>query len=390
MDIPQLRQKYEDITLDTLIDIVDEVVVRKGGQRSKPLDPSPKVVPAPTQTDVLATIPCWGRTSAGAPAGAHAGDRCPNPRVPETDWCPEHAKHIAGSAAPGKHAAQSEPRQPRRASRHARDEQTGSFVEQTDFFETHAAARLARHPSPPLPQGRVARGARGPGGEGARHQPVPDGEPAPIGPAPTGLASKPTSPVCYGITKSGAACRTPPRKQSVFCFNHDPAFAAQQRRNVSAAGRASGASRRGIPEMTNSDFVNLIDRSGVQAAIDAMFRLELFGKIPAARSRVFVRLLSLAVRNFDRAQSTTPDGQLADPPRAAHDEQVFTNSRLGFNDYSAGVVSALQNAELSRRVQEIEDIGARRQEYLKTNDMWAPTEPLNQASRAYLTPFYGA
>ena len=142
--------------------------------------------------------------------------------------------------------------------------------------------------------------------------------------------------------------------------------------------------------MNDSEFVNLIDRAGVQAAIDAMFRLGLFGKIPAARSRVFVRLLSLAVRNFARPQAITSEGEPANPPRAAHDEQVFTNSRLGFNDYSADVVSALANAELSRRVQEIQDIGAKRQEYLKTNDTWAPHEPLAKESKAYLTPFYGA
>ncbi|HXU24959.1 MAG TPA: hypothetical protein VN697_13105, partial [Tepidiformaceae bacterium] len=113
-------------------------------------------------------------------------------------------------------------------------------------------------------------------------------------------------------------------------------------------------------------------------------------KIPPARSRVFVRLLSLAVRNFDRPQTTSPEGGAGDPQRAAHDERTFTNARRGFNDHSADVVDALNNAELSRRVQEIADIGAKRQEYLKTNDTWAPHEPLNQASKAYLTPFYGA
>ena len=94
MDIPQLRQQYEDINLDTLMDVIDEVVVRKGGKRSKPLDPSPKVAPPPPQTDLLATIPCWGRTPSGAHAGAPAGQRCPNPRVPDTDWCREHADII--------------------------------------------------------------------------------------------------------------------------------------------------------------------------------------------------------------------------------------------------------------------------------------------------------
>lgn len=341
MDIQQLRKQHEDIDIETLIDIIDEVVVRKGGKRSKPLHPPSKPASAARETRPLEAIPCWGRTP--------AGERCPNARIPKTDWCRAHTPAIGTSGRPLQHAPlarlQEQTEEPTREPTSSPVEQTGSFVEQTEFFEAAPA-------------------------------------PAPV--------TTPTRPRCHGLTKAGAPCRVPPRRQRDFCFNHDPEFADQQRANVRAAGRASGAARRKATELPVASFVNLIDRSGVQAAIDAMFRLELFGKIPPARSRVFVRLLSLAVRNFDNPHAATASTGQAAPVRAAHDDQAFSASRLGFDEHSSEIVTALDYAELSRRVQEIQDVGSKRSEYLKINDMWKPPEPRGHGPGDYLMPFYGS
>ncbi len=149
-------------------------------------------------------------------------------------------------------------------------------------------------------------------------------------------------------------------------MSHDPAYAEQQRDNVRNGGFASGRARG--PFLDDASDFTLSDRASIQAAIDAVLRLELTGKIPSSRSRVVVRLLSLAVRNFDRPKR---DGYY-DAVIAAHDPETYAQRRQVLDSHIGGIVDSLAGDELNRRVQAIADVGARRQEYLKANDLFAP------------------
>lgn len=92
-------------------------------------------------------------------------------------------------------------------------------------------------------------------------------------------------------------CHFPARRTRSWCINHDPTYAEQQRENSRRAARASVAARQ--PVDLEAFALNLSNRAGIQAAIDLVIRLELYGKISPARSRNILRALSVAVRNFD-------------------------------------------------------------------------------------------
>lgn len=47
------------------------------------------------------------------------------------------------------------------------------------------------------------------------------------------------------------------------------------------------------------DQFDLSDRAAVQALVDTVIRLELTGRLSDARGRRLIRLLSIAIRNFD-------------------------------------------------------------------------------------------
>jgi hypothetical protein len=181
------------------------------------------------------------------------------------------------------------------------------------------------------------------------------------------ISEKPLrAPHCTATTKSGETCRATPRAESGLCINHDPDYAGQQRENVRNGGIASGAARRLFLDDTSN--FTLSDRASVQAVIDAILRLELAGKIPPSRSRVVVRLLSLAVRNFDRPRR---EGYY-DAVVATHDPQTYAERRQALDTHLGDIVQGLEGDELNRRVWAIADVGSKRQEYLKANDLFAP------------------
>jgi hypothetical protein len=177
-------------------------------------------------------------------------------------------------------------------------------------------------------------------------------------------------PVCQATAASGQPCRATPRAETGFCIYHDPEYAEQQRENVRAGGLASGIARQPLP-LADPETLDLSDRTGVQAVIDAVLRLELCGKIPPTRSRVIVRLLSLAVRNFDRAARTG----YYDAVVAAHDPVAYRERRQALHDQIDEVADYLYGDELARRTAAIADVGSKRQEFLKANDLFAPPPP---------------
>ncbi|MCK9518504.1 MAG: hypothetical protein M0R74_05690, partial [Dehalococcoidia bacterium] len=56
---------------------------------------------------------------------------------------------------------------------------------------------------------------------------------------------------------------------------------------------------------------DLTDRASVQSLVDTVIRLELTGRLPDARARRLIRLLSIAIRNFDPPRFVPREGRLA-------------------------------------------------------------------------------
>lgn len=114
--------------------------------------------------------------------------------------------------------------------------------------------------------------------------------------------------LCSATTRSGNPCRFVARRESGLCINHDPAYAARQRENTLTGARASLDKRHEIAaqraevehRLLAPDPISLDDRAGVQAVVEAVLRLEITGGLSTTRARNAIRLLSIAVRNFDR------------------------------------------------------------------------------------------
>jgi hypothetical protein len=49
---------------------------------------------------------------------------------------------------------------------------------------------------------------------------------------------------CSAFKPDGTQCRVTAMRDSTYCWNHDPSFAAQRRRNTARGGRAGGRGRK--------------------------------------------------------------------------------------------------------------------------------------------------
>jgi hypothetical protein len=103
--------------------------------------------------------------------------------------------------------------------------------------------------------------------------------------------------LCTATTRSGDPCRFMARRATGLCINHDPEYQEQQHANVRRATEAAIAARK-LPPPVLED-LDLSTRAGVQAALEAVLRLEMQGKLPAHRVRNLIRGLAIAARNFD-------------------------------------------------------------------------------------------
>jgi hypothetical protein len=148
----------------------------------------------------------------------------------------------------------------------------------------------------------------------------------------------PRDPRCKGHTYSGDRCRAWALNGKDLCFAHDPDSREEFLAASSAAGVASGESRRRQP--FDLDHLFLHNRLGVQVAIDAIFRLELTGQLPAHRTRTLVRLLAMASRNL-------PDTGPIDPE--AYDEATWE-----LNADLAAAIEATRKAEERRQIAKVE------------------------------------
>jgi hypothetical protein len=105
---------------------------------------------------------------------------------------------------------------------------------------------------------------------------------------------------CHATTRRGKRCIAFPVKDSTFCAGHDPAMREKVLDAASRGGRTSARKRRDQARRLTFAFENLAltDRANLQLAIDALFRLELTGQLPASRSRQVTRILAVAARNL--------------------------------------------------------------------------------------------
>ena len=109
---------------------------------------------------------------------------------------------------------------------------------------------------------------------------------------------------CAGTTRAGQPCTFTARNATGLCINHDPTYKEQQRENVRRGAKRSQELREALPtRLTN---VDLADRASVQAAIELVFRLYLLDLVSERRTRLLVRALGLAARNFEPAKNQRP------------------------------------------------------------------------------------
>lgn len=124
---------------------------------------------------------------------------------------------------------------------------------------------------------------------------------------------------CHGLNKEGNPCRFDLPEGLEYCAAHNPNVPQVERRlAASRAGKASGVARRqkSVYEVP----LNLANRAGIQAAIQAVAALEFAGRLPAARTRNLLRALALAARNFEPPRTKRDE----DAPPAQHGELFWS------------------------------------------------------------------
>ena len=103
---------------------------------------------------------------------------------------------------------------------------------------------------------------------------------------------------CHAVARrTGDPCLFPARSSHAYCINHDPEYRLRQRENTRKGGLASALTRSAADSASLRLWIG--DRAGIQAALDAVIRLELHGRISPARSRNVLRALAIAARNFN-------------------------------------------------------------------------------------------
>jgi hypothetical protein len=166
---------------------------------------------------------------------------------------------------------------------------------------------------------------------------------------------------CSATNQSGQPCRAWPRTGRDLCLFHDPGFAEQRRANAARGGRIS---RPPQPGPTNV-CVALSDRTAVQATLDGLLRLQLFGKIPLKRSSHILRTLSLAVRNFDKPIYTGLQGY-----RQTHAGDDYWDRRNHLDHDLEHIAHALTVDHQNARAEAISDASAKVYEIGKVKQLF--------------------
>jgi hypothetical protein len=173
---------------------------------------------------------------------------------------------------------------------------------------------------------------------------------------------------CAACTKDGTPCGAPALRGASHCLSHDPGYREEHQANAAAGGRASGIARRHL-EPVDLGFVNLTNRTSIQALLDSLLRLELLGKLPTARSRVIVRVLSLAIRNFDTAARM----HHLDAQVASHDTNAYGRTRHAFDAQVEDLLSSLRINEITHLGHEIQAETAHRTQRFSDEDDYGRT-----------------
>ena len=131
---------------------------------------------------------------------------------------------------------------------------------------------------------------------------------------------------CVAFRRDGQPCAGRPRTGVALCPYHDPGNAAALREAARKGGKASAAQRRvqsaRPPGPIEFDHIYTCDRDGIQRMLDALFRLELSGMLPAARTRNLIRLLETSFRNITAGSSGVSAPDIGDF-RRSFDEEVL-------------------------------------------------------------------
>jgi len=173
---------------------------------------------------------------------------------------------------------------------------------------------------------------------------------------------------CTACTKDGTPCGAPALRGADNCLSHDPGYREEHQANAAAGGRASGIARRHL-EPVDLGFVNLTNRTSIQALLDSLLRLELLGKLPTARSRMLVRILSLAIRNFDTAARM----HHLDAQVASHGTSAYGRTRHAFDLQIDDLISSLTLNEIVHLGHELEAETAHRTQRYRDEDNYGRT-----------------
>jgi len=189
---------------------------------------------------------------------------------------------------------------------------------------------------------------------------------------------------CRGLTKAGKPCRAYPLNGGDLCLFHE----ADTVTNFHEAQVRGGKARRPLLDL-DAFPIDLHHRLHIQAVSEGVLRLQLSGAISARLGAQILRNLALAERNLTGMSR----------------DRVYTKELDNCSGYSAAIetvtqampemIDSFEAQELSDRVRQIEDVGSRRQEYLKANQQFGhnqprPTHSLSPASQRFRMPaFHG-
>ena len=165
-------------------------------------------------------------------------------------------------------------------------------------------------------------------------------------------------PWCAALTNGGEPCIAFPVRNSTFCAGHDPALREKRMEASSRGGRTTAERRR--KERKAQDFIfeslTLADRASLQEAIDAVFRLELTGKLPATRARHLLRVLAIASRNLSGRDAPTVARPGPRPAISPLNRDLFRALQAAYDSDRWRRASEISH-ESDRRRQLAKDIG---------------------------------
>jgi hypothetical protein len=107
---------------------------------------------------------------------------------------------------------------------------------------------------------------------------------------------------CAGTNRLGKPCGFRIAAGAIYCNSHDPGADVSAHR--SRAGKASAVARRYPAHYLIEAPIDIHDRAAIQAVLDAVIRLTLFGHLPIDRARIILRACAIASHNFNPTGDT--------------------------------------------------------------------------------------